>query len=218
MAVPIQPARETGSGNTKIQKLIQAAPASLREQASKVIPILYDASLKNGVTDAGQIAYILATAEHESKLGRLMEERQWIKDVAANNAYFEKRYQGRADLGNTQPGDGIKFKGRGFCQITGRVNYQRWSQKLGVNLLDNPDLAARDLNIATRILVVGMKEGSFTSHNLARYILGGNRDFVNARRIINAIGDPKNAANDAEKKKATQLCKEAAERYFRALS
>jgi hypothetical protein len=217
MAVPIQPPR-TSSAQDKIKKLIEAAPASLREQATKVIPVLYEACIKNGVTDAGQIAYVLATAEHESKLGRFMEERQWIKDTAANNEYFEKRYQGRTDLGNTQPGDGIKFKGRGFCQITGRVNYERWSKKLGVNLLDNPDLAAKDLNIATKILVIGMKEGSFTGHSLARYIQGGNRDFYNARRIINAIEDPKNPANDAEKKKAAQLCQEAAERYFKALS
>lgn len=217
MAVPAQPPRSQ-TNNTKVQKLIEAAPDSLKEQAKKVIPFLYDACIKNGVTDAGQIAYVLATAEHESKLGRFMEERQWIKDEKANNEYFEKRYQGRADLGNTQPGDGIKFKGRGFCQITGRVNYEKWSKKLGINLLDNPDLAAKDLNIAAKILVVGMKEGSFTGHKLSQYIFGGNRDFYNARRIINAIGDPKNPANDAEKKKATELCKAAAERYFKALS
>jgi len=51
-------------------------------------------------------------------------------------------YEGRKNLGNTQPGDGPKFIGRGVLQLTGRANYADYSKKLGIDLIANPDLAA----------------------------------------------------------------------------
>lgn len=49
-------------------------------------------------------------------------------------------YEGRADLGNTRPGDGVKYKGRGFLQLTGRLNYERYSGVAGTNFLQYPQL------------------------------------------------------------------------------
>lgn len=51
-------------------------------------------------------------------------------------------YNGRADLGNTQPGDGQKYKGRGGLQLTGRHNYELASQALGVDFVNHPELVA----------------------------------------------------------------------------
>ncbi|OBA66401.1 hypothetical protein A5780_13530 [Nocardia sp. 852002-20019_SCH5090214] len=51
-------------------------------------------------------------------------------------------YNGRADLGNTQPGDGPRYKGRGGLQLTGRHNYERASQALGVDFVNHPELVA----------------------------------------------------------------------------
>src|SRR4030095_6570556 len=51
-------------------------------------------------------------------------------------------YEGRRDLGNTQPGDGRRFKGRGLIQLTGRANYHALGGKLGVDLENNPEMAA----------------------------------------------------------------------------
>ena len=69
-------------------------------------------------------------------------------------------YEGRADLGNTQPGDGRRFKGRGFIQITGRSNYTTYGNLLGVDLVGNPDLALAP-NIAGQIFAV-----YFTDHRI----------------------------------------------------
>lgn len=129
--------------------------------------------LKQGVTDDAQIAYILATAKHES----------------GNYVYYEEidsgaQYEGRPDLGNTQPGDGVRFKGRGLVQITGRTNYQKYSQILGQDFIANPKGMA-DPKIALFTLVHGSKNGVFTGLKLGDFIGNGKSDFYNARKIIN---------------------------------
>ncbi len=59
-------------------------------------------------------------------------------------------YNGRADLGNTQPGDGPRFKGRGLIQLTGRSNYRQYGELLKLDLVGDPKLAA-DPVISLRI-------------------------------------------------------------------
>jgi predicted chitinase len=126
-----------------------------------------------------QCAYVLATAWHESG------QYQYMREIWGPTA-AQRRYEGRTDLGNVQKGDGRKFLGRGFCQITGRRNYTDWSRRLGLDLLKEPQLAERP-DIAAKIIVLGMKLGTFTSKKLANYITLSKSDFVNARRIINGM-------------------------------
>lgn len=129
-----------------------------------------------GDGDARKLAYVLSTAFHET--ARTMQP---ITEFGGKN-YFRK-YDGRKDLGNTQTGDGYRFRGRGYVQCTGRRNYADWSKRLGVDLITNPELAL-DPEIAGKIAVRGMMLGTFTGKKLADYI-GVKADYAGARKIIN---------------------------------
>jgi predicted chitinase len=65
-------------------------------------------------------------------------------------------YEGRLDLGNTQPGDGYRFRGRGYIQLTGRHNYTVYGQMLGLPLADDPDQAL-DPTVAARLFALFFK-------------------------------------------------------------
>lgn len=78
-----------------------------------------------------RLAHFLAQLAHESGGFRYMEE------IASGSAY-----EGRGDLGNTYPGDGKRFKGRGPIQCTGRANYRRFGIILGIDIETHPDIAA----------------------------------------------------------------------------
>jgi putative chitinase len=80
-----------------------------------------------------RLAHFWAQMAHETGGFRWDEE-------LGNEAYFSK-YDYRADLGNTEPGDGYRYRGRGIIQITGRFNYGRMQNKLGWELIEMPDLA-----------------------------------------------------------------------------
>lgn len=90
---------------------------------------------KAGIKDNTVKAQIMAQTAHESGNFKHTQE-------LGNAKYFEK-YNGRRDLGNTQPGDGPKYRGRGFLQVTGRANYAEMSKLLGVDFVNNPEALAQ---------------------------------------------------------------------------
>lgn len=85
-----------------------------------------------GILDSAlRLSHFLAQLIHESGSFRYMEE------IASGQAY-----EGRADLGNLQPGDGKRFKGRGPIQITGRANYRKYGRLIGIDIERHPEIAA----------------------------------------------------------------------------
>lgn len=133
------------------------------------------------------LAYVLGTAFHE-----VDKKMQPIKEYGGD-AYFMRMYDKTgarphvaAELGNTQVGDGKRFPGRGFVQLTGRKNYLFWTQKTGVDLVADPN-KAMDLNVATQVIFEGMRLGTFTGKKLADYFNDNKEDWVNARRIVNGL-------------------------------
>lgn len=82
-----------------------------------------------GIDTPLRMAHWLAQIAHESG------ELRYTKELASGKAY-----EGRKDLGNTQKGDGVKYKGRGLIQITGRANYQRYADYCGYDVVAKPEL------------------------------------------------------------------------------
>jgi hypothetical protein len=153
---------------------VQSGPTPADQDAT--VRLILAECARQGVTDQAQIAYIIGTAQHESRLTPIPEE--------ASGA----EYNGRTDLGNTQPGDGPRYKGRGYVQLTGRTNYAKYSKITGVDLVSNPDKAL-DPAVSAVILVHGMKTGGFTGAKLDDYIGGGKANFEAARAIVNHPSD-----------------------------
>lgn len=154
-----------------------------QEQTSRIDSILDEINAAHYTHPYG-IAYILATAHHESD--RFNSYREYGDDP-----YFKKMYdiegtrpKKARDLGNTTAGDGAKYAGRGAVQITGRNNYRNQGKKLGIDLENKPELAERN-DIAARILVRGMLDGDFTGKKLDHYFTAETYDFWGARRMIN---------------------------------
>ncbi|MEG3863592.1 CHAP domain-containing protein, partial [Microcoleus sp. herbarium12] len=131
---------------------------------------------RQGITSKSQIAYILATVQHETNNSfQPVREAYYLGEPNAEN------YR-RQNLSY------YPFYGRGYVQLTWKSNYQKYSDLLGIDLVNNPDLVLRP-DIALFILVDGMKRGTFTTAKLDDYISGNRVDFLNARRIVNGIDE-----------------------------
>ena len=144
---------------------------SLNAQQIDSVAAIVRAFTQFGDGDTRKLAYMLGTAWHESRLKPIKE----IKAQEGTALWDIQRkywYSG--------------YYGRGFVQITWEDNYRKLGQRLGVDLVGNPDLALQT-DVAAKILVVGMLEGMFTGKRLDAYINSMQADFYNARRTVGAI-------------------------------
>lgn len=145
--------RMLAPGDATIAELLAGlAPGPSKEKVNVVMPSavparielfyapLVTAMKKYDITKPLRMAHFIAQIGHESASLRYTEE---IADGSA--------YEGRADLGNTQSGDGKRYKGRGLIQLTGRANYTDYSRDTGVDYVVRPDLVARDANVAADV-------------------------------------------------------------------
>ena len=185
---PITPQQQQISQlNQEMTPIIQQATPSAQITTSSAQlsnDPLTNAFKAEGINDPRVLAYAKATMEHET---------------AGTNAPIDEyggpeywqRYEGRRDLGNIQPGDGIKYHGRGYIQLTGRENYRVMGQRIGVDLENNPDLALRP-DIAAKIMAA-----FFVDRGVADLASQGN--FYAARGPVNGTDQAEKIAAMAQK-------------------
>ena len=114
--------------NITSEQLTAIMPYAGVQRAQIYAPLLERECARYGIDTPLRVAHFLAQIAHESGSLRYTEE------LASGKAY-----EGRADLGNTQAGDGVRFKGRGLIQLTGRANYTEYSAEVGVDYVSNPE-------------------------------------------------------------------------------
>lgn len=180
-------------GDDCVDKVIAAVPANIRGAAKKSVPLILAEARSQGLS-IKQTAYVLATVQTESQMGRFMYE---------------------IGKGGGKHG---KYYGRGYVQITWEYNYRYWARRLGIDLIGNPDLAAKP-EVAVKILIGGMKDGTFTgmspngtylpgaAKKLSDYINSSKTDYVGARNIVNGQDKARAIASDAKRyEKALSGC------------
>jgi putative chitinase len=140
-------------GDATIQALLAGLqPGPTKEKLAIVLPLasnnrieLYYEPLKAGMTKYG-ITTALQAAHFVAQLGHESMSFLYSEEIASGAAY-----EGRTDLGNTQPGDGKRYKGRGLIQLTGRANYAAYSKYTGIDYLARPELVSTDPVVAVDV-------------------------------------------------------------------
>jgi putative chitinase len=121
--------------------IVAAGSGATQLRAAQWLPYLQSACDHFAINTPRRVAAFLAQIGHES--GGLV----YVREIWGPTP-SQSRYERRADLGNTQPGDGKRFMGRGLIQITGRRNYQLASIGLDLDLIAHPEQLEQQANAA----------------------------------------------------------------------
>ena len=156
-----------------------------------------DTRFPGTVRDRQQLAYCFATFKWET--AHTMRPIDEFGTAERFNRLYGPQTRVGQRLGNTQPGDGARFHGRGYVQLTGRANYSRAGQAFNVNLTVAPD-EAKDAELAYNIAIEGMRAGWFTGRRLDQYISGIQPpEYERARAIINGTDKAQTIADLARR-------------------
>ncbi len=142
---------------------------------------------RQGIGQAEQIAYVLATVQHETG-GTFKPVRE---------AFYVSKNFDTAEAWRENNLRYYPYYGRGYVQLTWEANYKKYGEILGIDLVDEPDLAL-DPNNALFILVHGIKTGAFTGKKIADYINEEEQDFYNVRKVINGLDQAQKIAKIAQ--------------------
>ncbi len=160
------------------QRVALMFPATPGRNIRTHLPYVVEALDAEGLCDRDMVLMALATIAAETEGFEPISEGKSRYNTAPGGEPFAL-YDGRRDLGNLAPGDGARFKGRGYIQITGRDNYRRIGTKIGVDLTKDPALA-NDPTIAAKILAAYLK----SKETKIRVALAKG-DLAAARKLVN---------------------------------
>ena len=146
-----------------------------------VISQIPGTAAKFNITNNLRLAHFLSQCAHESG------DFKWVVEFASGKAY-----EGRKDLGNTEAGDGVRFKGRGYIQCTGRVNYLSFSKFIGEDCITNPDLVSTKYPMASAAWF-------FDKNNLWKICDQGSTDEV-VKKVTKKVNGGYNGLDDRQKK------------------
>ena len=147
------------------------------DSVKKIVNYYYAA----GYNDLAKLCYILATAWHECSLVSK-------KEIRCQS--FQPCYWAQENYWYTG------YYGRGFVQLTWESNYQQMSDIIGIDLVTYPD-AVLEPEIAAKVIVEGMEQGTFTGLSLSQFINANDVDFYNARKVVNGLDNAGTIAETA---------------------
>jgi hypothetical protein len=153
-------------------------PGARREAIEAHLPLVLEALAAEGLADPPMVLAALATIRAETAGFLPIDEAVSAWNTPPDGPPYSL-YDHRADLGNRGPGDGAAYRGRGFVQLTGRDNYRRIGQRLGIDLEANPELA-QEPRTAARILAAFLRQ----QEPRLRAALASD-DLAAARRVVN---------------------------------
>lgn len=163
-----------------VEKTSVMFPFTPRKNITKYLPIVLQGLVDAELQDKPMVLMALATirAETEGFVPISEGKSQW--NTSPGGKPFDL-YDRRTDIGNSQPGDGARYRGRGFIQLTGKTNYREHGRAIGLgnDLVNNPELA-NDLVIAARLLCsfIKAKERAIKEALM-------EHDLRHARRLVN---------------------------------
>jgi len=172
-------------------------PNTLTQPQVDGMNVILDEWDKRGLTEPSWLAYMLATAFHETahwmqpviETRRASEPTNPSVDTAIarlDNAFNSGKLKWVKTPYWRKDADGMSWLGRGFVQLTHKTNYQNAEAKTGIPCTTQPELMLQATPAAT-VMFGGMIGGWFTGKKLSDYLGNGKVDFVNARRIINGL-------------------------------
>lgn len=144
------------------------------------LPFVLNALIGQQLADKQMVLMAIGTIRAETGVFAPISEGVSRFNTAPGGSDFAL-YDGLERLGNTQPGDGARFRGRGFVQLTGRFNYTKYSQAIGLGdqLVQNPDLA-NNPTIASKLLASFLKDNQT---RIQAALAAG--DLTEARKLVN---------------------------------
>jgi len=164
--------------------LERAYPHADAERAAETAEHLADQVQAYQLTTPLRLAHFLAQVGHESG------ELRWTVEIWGPSA-AQRRYEGRRDLGNTQRGDGYRYRGRGLIQLTGRANYCAFSRDIDEDVEAHPHLVGTDPRLALlaalwywRVAEVNQWADRDDLLGVTRRVNGGTNGLADRRRLL----------------------------------